>query len=522
MIKTGCVFTLLILSLFACNNKTAKNAYFNKLSNDSLPVQIVNIDNSRDTIIRTINGALLAIDSGSFSSGQVQLEIKEAYSLSSMILAGLTTESDGKPLSSGGMISVEARDRNITIVKPISISLPSDTIDPKMLLYKGKKNKDGRMTWEDPKPLKKNNLTGQLLFRQFCATCHSLDKILSGPALRGVEERGPWNRPNLHRWVKNPAAFIPRTCYTRELQRQFGQIMPSFSYLTDMEIDAIFDYIRDEDGKGNTYRNVYDPTCDDSCFRYDSMRVLVEERLSQLTIERQNLVNDNGKRINLEMKFELPDPPLADDGSIETDIDLNKVVPRVYPSVFYQFNITTFGWYNVDKLLESKGADSELSVETKGEYRLDMSVFIAIPAYRVFAEGGPLKESGTVFGFYTKDGKIPLPTGTKVIVFAVSEVSGGIAFDWKEFVSQDKQHIILEPKLVSKKEFNRTVKKFKLDDVKIRSLDSKNAGQIRKADREVDKIREELERLRPKNCDCNCFEHSDSIQKEATDTSAIK
>lgn len=520
MNRTGCFFALLILSLFACNNKPSKTAYFSKLSGDSLLVQLVTIDNSRDTIIRTVNGALIAINSGSFSSGLVQLEIKEAYSLSSMILAGLTTESDGKPLSSGGMISVEAKDKNVVLVKPVSISLPADTLDPKMLLYRGKKNKDGRMNWEDPQPLKKDNLTGQLLFRQMCATCHSMDKILTGPALRGVEGRGPWNRPNLHRWVRNPAAFIPGTCYTRELQKQFGQIMPSFPNLTDVEIDAIFDYIRDEDGKGISYRNTYDPTCDDSCYRYDSLRMLVEERLSQLTIKRENHISDNGERINLEMKYELPDPPLAENGNIVRDIDPDRVLPKVYPSVYYQFSITSFGWYNVDKLLEYGDAGSELSVETKGTYRMDMSVFIAIPAYRVFAEGGPLEENGTVFGFYTKDGKMPLPGGTKLFVFAVSEVNGGIAFDWKEFVSEEKQHIVLEPRVVTKKEFNRTVKKFKLDGVRVRVADSKNAGQIRKADREVNKIREELERLRPKNCDCRCFGEQEPIVNEKVDTTA--
>jgi cytochrome c551/c552 len=85
---------------------------------------------------------------------------------------------------------------------------------------------------------------GQNLFQQNCRSCHALDKNLTGPALRGVEERGPWNdRENLLRWVKNPALFIPTTPYTKELQKQYVVIMPSFPQLSDEDIHAIFDFI---------------------------------------------------------------------------------------------------------------------------------------------------------------------------------------------------------------------------------------------------------------------------------------
>lgn len=86
---------------------------------------------------------------------------------------------------------------------------------------------------------------GQQIFANNCQACHALDKVVTGPALRGVEERGPWtDRANLHKWVHNPGAFIPTTPYTQDLQKQYGQIMPSFTNLTDKDIDAIFDYIK--------------------------------------------------------------------------------------------------------------------------------------------------------------------------------------------------------------------------------------------------------------------------------------
>ena len=86
---------------------------------------------------------------------------------------------------------------------------------------------------------------GKAIFSANCATCHALDKVITGPALRGVNERGPWtNRANLHKWVHNPAAFIPTTEYTKNLAASMnGQIMPSFPQLSEKDIDAIFDYI---------------------------------------------------------------------------------------------------------------------------------------------------------------------------------------------------------------------------------------------------------------------------------------
>ncbi len=85
---------------------------------------------------------------------------------------------------------------------------------------------------------------GQQIFAQNCQSCHGIDKALAGPALRGVEGRGPWNdRANLIRWVKNPAAFIPTTQYTIDLQKEWGTIMTSFPQLSEADINAIFDYI---------------------------------------------------------------------------------------------------------------------------------------------------------------------------------------------------------------------------------------------------------------------------------------
>lgn len=91
---------------------------------------------------------------------------------------------------------------------------------------------------------------GQQVFKQNCASCHSLDRDLSGPALAGVTGRGPWtDRENLHKWISNPAAFIPTTQYTVDLQKTYGSVMPGFPGLKKEEVDAIFNWIEAAGGK---------------------------------------------------------------------------------------------------------------------------------------------------------------------------------------------------------------------------------------------------------------------------------
>lgn len=85
---------------------------------------------------------------------------------------------------------------------------------------------------------------GKTLFQQNCQSCHAINKQLTGPALAGVTERGPWgDRKNLYAWVHNPAGFIAKDPYAKALQQQYGQIMPGFPQLSEKDIDAIIDYI---------------------------------------------------------------------------------------------------------------------------------------------------------------------------------------------------------------------------------------------------------------------------------------
>lgn len=86
---------------------------------------------------------------------------------------------------------------------------------------------------------------GKQLFNNLCASCHNLFKNMTGPSLCGFEERGPWtDRNSIYQWIRNPAAFIEKNEYARDLKDLYsGAMMTASPHLSDNEIDEIINYI---------------------------------------------------------------------------------------------------------------------------------------------------------------------------------------------------------------------------------------------------------------------------------------
>lgn len=88
---------------------------------------------------------------------------------------------------------------------------------------------------------------GKALFQANCASCHSVTKVLTGPALMGVEDRWP-SRTELHAWILNSAAVLKsgKNKYATDLFNQFNKTsMTAFQGTLDTkQIDAILDYIK--------------------------------------------------------------------------------------------------------------------------------------------------------------------------------------------------------------------------------------------------------------------------------------
>lgn len=92
---------------------------------------------------------------------------------------------------------------------------------------------------------------GKALFQANCASCHAVNKKLTGPALAGVETRGPWgDRKEIYAWIKNPAGYAKGNEYAANLIKEYnGILMTAFPSLSEAEMDAILNYVSAEASK---------------------------------------------------------------------------------------------------------------------------------------------------------------------------------------------------------------------------------------------------------------------------------
>ncbi|HSK12860.1 MAG TPA: cytochrome c [Phnomibacter sp.] len=88
------------------------------------------------------------------------------------------------------------------------------------------------------------NETGKKLFYEKCASCHMVNKDMTGPALKGAEDRWP-DRKKLYAFIRNSEEVIRNDKYARALWLEWNQtLMLPQPDLTDDDIDAILEYVR--------------------------------------------------------------------------------------------------------------------------------------------------------------------------------------------------------------------------------------------------------------------------------------
>lgn len=88
---------------------------------------------------------------------------------------------------------------------------------------------------------------GKALFMSKCASCHALDKDLTGPALRGIIDKAPYNgdMAKMLHWVRNVNSLVASDPHYKDLKAKFGgsvMIQYDASALPDPEVEAIIKY----------------------------------------------------------------------------------------------------------------------------------------------------------------------------------------------------------------------------------------------------------------------------------------
>ncbi|NQX86093.1 MAG: c-type cytochrome [Flavobacteriaceae bacterium] len=93
---------------------------------------------------------------------------------------------------------------------------------------------------------------GKALFNTNCAACHSLDKKMTGPALRKVEQRladdQGLDREWLYAWIRNSAGLIKSgDAYANQVFNEYGgAAMTAFPQLSDEDLANILAYTAKE------------------------------------------------------------------------------------------------------------------------------------------------------------------------------------------------------------------------------------------------------------------------------------
>ncbi|MBL0153348.1 MAG: hypothetical protein IPP93_07645 [Chitinophagaceae bacterium] len=113
------------------------------------PAEVFSINPLLDTQLVCKEGTKLFIPAGSFRNlagtiitSTVQVSVKEFYEYADIIAHKLSTLSDGRPLSSGGMIHIEASSLNeqlsLTQNAKVGLKMPARDFQPTMQLFTGK------------------------------------------------------------------------------------------------------------------------------------------------------------------------------------------------------------------------------------------------------------------------------------------------------------------------------------------------------------------------------------------------
>ncbi len=516
------------LILFSCGNKQGTISKF--LNSGALPNQVFSVDINRDTTLLTTNGCIIKLPKGTLQSesGNVKLEIKEALSNTDIVLAGLTTMSGKQPLSSGGMIYINAaQGYKVEIKKQLEILVPTKNYNPAMQVFKGKEKDAGKIDWIEPIDLPKDETLikinkGEQLFKANCTSCHKIDKDFTGPALAGVTDRRP--KQWLYDFTRNPqkktrpADTIATDSLSDSPQLEPGPDfysaclyhkwnntqMTAFANLTDADLDALYAYIKTEGDKLKPFGT--DTTikdCCDSCDAYGkAMFAVYKEHYKELiypaTIEEQ--------LFTLDREIPIPATPQPVETSSQPSPNsvpkpFTKVTPTSVSATYYTINIKTFGWYNIDILMKdySKCEPSELFVRLQGTYETDVNVVLVIPSVKAFVEGGKLKD-GKKYGFDENDGSIPLPQNAQCYVMAFAEYKDKIVFGKTVFTAQKKQTISISMAETTNELMKAQINGLNLDDVKLEV--SKKIIPTIANDSIFDTKMKEVMKLRPTNCAC--------------------
>jgi Cytochrome c len=468
---------LIGLIFLSCTNNSSYQKLFNT---KNLRTQRFSIDPKADTTLFGLRGGIFSIKKGSFEGdGPIDIDIKEAYSPAEIVYAGLTTESNGRLLESGGMVYFNARrdNKQVKLLKSVSISIPTNYVSKEMKLFKGEEKSDETINWKDPEPLdsainRSPVDTGKILFETKCASCHQLFKTVTGPVLAFVEDRIN-DRKVLKEFIRNPAAVMAKNSYFQCQKIQFGGIMmTAYPALTEKSIDQILDYIKNEGNKRPDLKEVINSTSKESkrqdtinyfsCISapcgFDTTYVDTTE-YNYAVSNMMDLHEEATKEDSMDYLYKKPD-------SFENTMRSSGFIDIMPTEGRYNFTIKTLGWFNIDAFYEGmKGTEIvDLFVKTDFEQKDQLEIHVFFPAKKLLTVGTLHNEDG-LFHFEKYKGQIPLFLNDEAIAFGFTSIKEKIYYGIASFKVSKQQTININLKESTKEAIAKAFKEMRLDGV---------------------------------------------------------
>lgn len=326
------IILVLLVVFFSCNNPENANG---PTGGEQLPTTTFSIDPTKDTVLKTPEGALLKIAAGTFDAGDakvVKLEIKEASTPEEMRKGALSLRTGDTGLVSSGVIFVQlAAGESMSILKPITISIPAGVLHRDMLVYKGRLDENGIVNWGVPEAVTGNPGSmpdGEAIYLTNCAGCHHLKGNLTAPSLAFLSSRR--DQRWLYAYTRSNVRLLwrgdPYTCYL--FNRYKMSPMPTFPELSDADLEAVYHYVTSATKTiGLDSNAVADlKPAFDSCAKNDANCSGVIEKTSKMPA-----------------------------------VDTNQVISASASiAAYYTFSIDKHGWYNV----AAGGAAEKTAVDT--------------------------------------------------------------------------------------------------------------------------------------------------------------
>lgn len=442
-----------ILSIFFLGSCKTNERNLGIFIQDNLETQTFSVKTDQDTSLITKGGIIIQIKAGDIevpSGNDIKFNVKEALTIADMVKAGLYTMSNGKPLSSGGMFSIEVEEgKEFKLKRAFSVYVPTTRYNNDMSIFSGLEN-EHRINWVNPEKLSENDVvqskiqSGEILFQTNCGNCHKMDVDFTGPPMLGVTHRLPkrW----LYDFTKNPASvwdhsasktdnLLPIDNYTCCMVKKWRPIiMTPFPQLSDDDLDNIYSFIRSESEKVGFET---EPTDISDCFVCSfpdgSTKKFDDDINSYFSLSRT------------------------------IEVNLDTVI-----GTFYSLNIDSFGWYNIDIFLDDlKGCTpSELIVDIGRRPNENLNIALIIPSIQVFSYAYQVETSSNYV--FSKDGRtIPLPRGEKCYILSYIQTGEeSVEYSLQPFIAASSNIISTNWRNESLEDFLKVIDSLGLKDIK--------------------------------------------------------